>query len=106
MHAVSVTPVCFFILYCGRVVEYARRTTQRGTWKQFHISKILYRPQQHGAAEARRAHNPEVPRSKRGIAIIFFRITYVPTTLEYVIKFLSGRVRPEWVMATTVLLHI
>jgi hypothetical protein len=23
---------------------------------------------QHGAAEARRAHNPEVPRSKRGVA--------------------------------------
>ena len=29
-------------------------------------------PQQHGAAEARRAHNPEVPRSKRGVAIFFF----------------------------------
>ena len=28
--------------------------------------------QQHGAAEARRAHNPEVPRSKRGVAIYFF----------------------------------
>jgi hypothetical protein len=26
---------------------------------------------QHGAAEARRAHNPEVPRSKRGVAIFF-----------------------------------
>ena len=26
---------------------------------------------QHGAAEARRAHNPEDPRSKRGVANIF-----------------------------------
>ena len=28
-----------------------------------------YHQKQHGAAEARRAHNPEGPRSKRGVAI-------------------------------------
>ena len=30
-----------------------------------------HQTKQHGAAEARRAHNPEVPRSKRGVASFF-----------------------------------
>ena len=34
--------------------------------------------QQHGAAEARRAHNPEVPRSKRGVAIIYVFFIFFP----------------------------
>ena len=32
------------------------------------LSPFLEKTKQLGAAEARRAHNPEVPRSKRGVA--------------------------------------
>ena len=38
---------------------------------------FMFMKQQHGAAEARRAHNPEVPRSKRGVAILFRTFSFV-----------------------------
>ena len=40
-------------------------------YKSGNHKSLTYNPQQHGAAEARRAHNPEGPRSKRGVAICF-----------------------------------
>ena len=46
--------------------------TQKGGWLGTLYRNVLQLicmyPKQHGAAEARRAHNPEGPRSKRGVA--------------------------------------
>jgi hypothetical protein len=47
-------------------------------WSRGHLCIDLNSNQQHGAAEARRAHNPEVPGSKPGAANNFFFFSPLP----------------------------
>ena len=61
---------------------------------------------QHGAAEARRAHNPEGPRSKRGVAtcvrflfvtfFFFFSYCFLPLYPNaYALHMLIGGAKPD-----------